>query len=384
MWKRIAAAALLCFGAVACGRGCSCGSERDYLLVIDTSGSMVSHDTIDRVKQGMPEFLNSVDEGDSVTVVNFDARPKIGARVVIESDADRKRVVDQVAQLKASGAWTDMGAMVELLRAQTKSAASAGRESVVVVMSDGKDDPPPGARRDRLDLNRLRDPDADGLSAPYIYYISLGKIQDPALERSLRTIAPDARTIRANQADRRGGAASGAAASDPAAQAADQVGLTEVVEQHEGAWWRRLLSALGPYKWIILIALAALLVLILLVWLIWKLLTRSRFAGNLVYYEAEVGQPLKNDFDLNRLSRNRMTIGSKLGADLRVRSSGLPQNVLLKGRRSGGESYLVPGESDRSFFQFLSQKKEGLISTGDRFRLGNYIFEYTDGASGQK
>lgn len=375
-----------------------CGGTRDYLLVIDTSGSMAGQrDTIGKVKTSIPSFLKSVEPGDTVTLLRFATEPEISETIRIDEEADKEKVVAEVQAMQAKGAYTDMGAMMQLLRKEAARLESDARDLVIVVMSDGRDDPPPWAKRDSIELKEFEDAGTQDRPqrADYIYYISLGKIKDPGLEQSLgelgaegvKTIEPETRAERADgegaasptdDAASGDGEASGedGAGADESAQAADEIGLAEVARDVEESAWERALRRWGVIG---LIVVGVIVLLLLLLLLARAIMNRHKLDGLLRYYEADVGQPVKSDFPLDKLGKSRMTLGSKLGADLRIKQSGLPQNVHVKAKSLDGEKVLVPAQSDLAFFQFLDQKKQGVISKGDRFKLGNYILEYGDG-----
>ncbi|MBX7057098.1 MAG: VWA domain-containing protein [Leptospirales bacterium] len=362
MFRKAALATVLLLALAACSR-----SPRDYILVIDASGSMQGSGLIDEVKQAMPEFLESVAPGDTVTVVKFDRSAAVGETISIGSAEDRSKVETAVTSIQARGAYTDMTAM---LRAVAERAQSApGRESFVVVMSDGKDDPPPGRNREHVDLASMRDPGADEkMNAAYIYYISLGRLKDPALEENLRRISPHTETVQAG---------AGVEGSE-GATAGERTGLADVAHDIDRFAWLRWLKS--NWQWAAIGA-GILLALLFVIWLIYKIATGGRVRGAIVYYEAGVGQPVKSVYNLDKLDRNRFSIGAKLGADLRVRNSAIARNVTLKAAAKNGQNFLRPAASDRGQFEFLAQQTEGLISPGDRFRLGNFIFEYGDGSS---
>lgn len=344
-------------------------APRDYLLVIDTSGSMTASGLIGEVKQGMSEFLTTVEPGDTVTLVRFDQRAAIGETIDIRSREDRNRVQTAVDAMEARGAYTDMGVMLRAI--SDRASSTAGRERFVVVMSDGKDDPPPGVRRSEIDLGSMRDPEVDeDVNAAYIYYISLGRLKDPDLERELERISPRTTTVQAGPG----------VESSEGATAGERTGLAQVAGDIERTTWLRWIQANWSWlRWLLL----ALILLLLLIYVIYRIVTGGRVRGTLSYYEVDVGPSLKSAYTLDKLDRNRVSIGSKLGADLRIRNSGIVRNVALKATTKRGQNLLRPAATDVSLFQFLSQKQEGLISPGDRFRLGNFIFEYNDGGSGE-
>lgn len=411
--SRLLLAAAFLSGTVACGLA---GTGKDYVLVIDTSGSMAYRSAddaskIDKVKKSMEAFLRSVDNGDTVTLMNFDTETYRVGSFTINGDEDRAGVVAAVDGLTAKGRHTFMKGMVGSVREEVERLEGQGRNVFVVIMSDGRDDPPKDQKEQRLDLEQLKDPSetrARPVENAYIYYVSLGKLKDPALEAKLEELSPAVKTVEPakekpakpanpeqaaesvqgdaaarDSAEHAGDAATestGDAATgeskDESATAADELGLTEIAEDVDEVETRSFRVRLYPLLRIVLAVLFGIVVLFVL---LRKWLKGPPVEGAFTYYEADVGQPVKSSYDLNKLDKNKMTIGSKLGADLKIRQMGLPNNVALKAKKVKGEALLKPAGKDGAHFKFLKQKEDGLISRGDSFRLGNYIFEYNDG-----
>lgn len=409
--------ALLAFclsGLIACG-----GSARDYVLVVDTSGSMEvgteeRKSTMNKVRRSMQSFMQSVNPGDTVTLLGFDAETRNLGTFSINSEADRAGPVNAVRDLEASGRHTFMKAMVSSVSETVRELEGRGRNVIVVIMSDGKDDPPPGETDNRLALAEIQDTTASAgnerLVDTFIYYVSLGKLKDPSLEAELRKLSPDVKTIekQSKPASQSNSGAKGAAASgtagdsgksmadangtqaegagagaagegDAAADAegadadGDEIGLSEVAQDVADRSWYKQLKAIGT------IAAPIIFGILFLIWLWRKWQNRHKVNGTLTYYEADVGSPLKNNFDLAKTQKSAVAVGSKVGADLKVRQSGLPRNISLKAVHKSGEDFLKPASADEALFKFNTRQQDELISKGDSFRLGNYVFEYGDG-----
>ncbi|MCR9143120.1 MAG: VWA domain-containing protein [bacterium] len=409
-----ALAAMALATLVACG-----GGTRDYVLVIDTSGSMSvgKQKTIQKVRTSMESFMQTVNPGDTVTLLGFDESTRNIGTFKINSEADRSGPVQAVQNLDAWGSHTYMKSMVASVREKVGELEGKGRNVIVVIMSDGKDDPPPSAGKNRLQLSEIEAPAADReVNDTFIYYVSLGKLKDPNLEAELKTLSPSVKTIERKKDSAKGeksdgsgakgsaaavdGSASGSQGGDAAANAkgaegasgagdagtaggeaggdesqaaADEIGLSEVAEDIADRSWYEKLKSIGK------IAAPIIFGILLLVWLYRKWKNRHKVSGMIQYYEADVGSPIKNDFSLNKTGKSAIEVGSKVGADLKVRQSGLPRNVTLKAYSKGGEDFLKPGSKDDAFFKFMTRQQDDLISKGDKFRLGNYVFEYGDG-----
>ncbi|MCB1322289.1 MAG: VWA domain-containing protein [Leptospiraceae bacterium] len=352
----------------------ACSQPRDYILVIDTSGSMSgSRNTIQKVKDEMPDFLETVNDGDSITIMTFDTEPNVGPTYTINNDDDRERVAEDVRSFKATGTYTGMHYMVAALSEKIKAVRQPGRQLFVVVMSDGQDDPPPWTDEE-LNLEEYRDPDHRSSEDPYyIYYVSLGKLQDPELQQSLEQLSPDeVRTVDA-------GAGQGDGSGEPGAEGTDDnqgAGLTDVGSDIEATSrmesWR---------KWGIRIAaiVAGLCLLFLLILLIYKFLNRHNVTGTMIYNDATIGGQLRNTYNVDKVKGSKMSVGPRLGADLRIKDIGVTNNIALKAKKVQGEIALKPRSGDLNLIQFTNQARDGLISSGDTFKIGNYNFEYKHG-----
>ena len=305
--------------------------------------------------------------------MRFDTDVGEAARFTINDEADRQRVVDEVGRYRAEGRYTNMGAMVASLQSQIEQLKKPDRELFIVVMSDGKDDPPPGSRNRPLDLGEYRDPEAGSEADPYyIFYISLGRVTDPVLEQQLETLAPErVRTVEAAP-EPAGSEGPGDEAATPESNA-ESVGLMETARGIDETSFSQSLRRWGI--WIAAIV-AGLFLIGLLALLIYRFLNRHHVKGSLVYYEDGVGAPVKNRYVLEKLKRSKVEVGQKLGADLRLRQAGVSRNVELKAKVVKGQTYLKASSGDYALMKFLEQSRDGLISPGDRFKLGNYILEY--------
>lgn len=343
----------------ACGR-----NPRNLLVVLDTSGSMIGpQKTMDKVRGSLPRLLETVQKGDSVTLVSFDEAVRTGETIRIDKEEDKKKVLDQAAALRPEGMYTDMVNMVAAVREKSAQLEKSG-DIVIVILTDGMDDPRPGSRRDRFNLEVLRSPEAPPIKEYYIYYVNLGTLKDEKLEAKLKSISPQVKVVQGK----------------PGGSAAEQTGIDTVSSDIRTA------TLLGSVKRIwqtytkeILIGAGALLGLIALILFIRWFRNRYKAEGKLSYYEDGVSFPMKTDYTLNKLQTAEFTIGATLGSNVRVRGLGTQERLSFRAKGAKGRSYLVPSGRATSVMKVIAQKQKGLISTGDRFKIGNFIFEYDDG-----
>ena len=100
----------LVFWALTCS---ACSRPQDYILVIDTSGSMsVGKRFIEKIKANIGDFIDDLDEGETLSLMGFDSNPRFYRTYNIRSDADRQRLLRAIRSFRARGAYTDMDAML--------------------------------------------------------------------------------------------------------------------------------------------------------------------------------------------------------------------------------------------------------------------------------
>ncbi|MCB1172067.1 MAG: VWA domain-containing protein [Leptospiraceae bacterium] len=369
-----------------------CQQGNDYLLVIDTSGSMAfdvdsegvpgAGGTLNLIQSDIQDFVKKMNKGDSLTLITFDDTVHRGPRILIQKDADREAVIHQVQQLEAQGRYTDMGSMLSMLKAISSSQKEQGRQQYIIVMSDGKDDPPPAAaKRQPLELRDYSEspqgvnPAIPYVDRSYVYYVSLGKMQDPELVDALSEI-----TDQEVQVVQPGNTAANDSSGDPSdagSQNGAGSGLTDVHSKIE----KNDLAARLRYWSLWIVAVIAGILLFLLLWWLWSLFrNRHTPQGSLVYYDETMGPNMKETRELDKLSRARFSIGSKSGVDVKIRDLGIKSLFLRAGRQEGRNVLLVWDKKNVGLFQFRKQARQGMISSGDEFKLGNCIIKYVDGA----
>ena len=327
----------------------TCSRPQDYILVIDTSGSMsVGERVIEKIKANIGDFIDDLDEGETITLMGFDSNPRFYRTYKIQKDADRQRPARKVRSFKAHGAYTDMDAMLGSVSRVSKKLQVPGRQVVLVVMSDGKDDPPPWKKRKNLRLEALEKSSWFwGLwEEPYIYYVSLGKLHDDKLRKNLTRLAPRVRRIKDSKT----------------------AGLQEVSADIEGELFSRTT----------LVVLSSILLAALLALAVRWFFTRHKLSGVLEYYDADVGPSLKESFRLTKLRAHRFALGPKSGAQLKIRDFSHRQNLTLRTRSYKNLPCLKPRKKEIELFNFKRSrfKNKALISPGDQFEVGNYVFEY--------
>ncbi len=358
---------------------------RTFYFVIDTSGSMSGPEKIiDKVKSAFPGLLASVQTGDTVNLTSFDDGTQNLGEYRISSEEDRQKVISRIQELKPEGLHTDMTAMIRFLHETLKDGAN--QNSVVVILSDGLNDPHPDKKKNGVSLEDIRDP-ARPSSEKFIYYVNLGRFSDPVLEEKLGIKAEHVKVVEARQVQESGSAESGNAApgqdkekepvSEPVLK--EDLGLGEVAEEI-----RKDRSGISenqiPFYIIagVLIAIALMLLISLfLIWLAKK--AANSFQGKLLFYEADSKPYMGKSYNLSKVKGGNLSIGSKGSVNLKIKDLGTDGIARLKTKVTDGRHYLQPAWGSAAKFRTADNKSAvSKIPTGGKFRLGNYIFEYGD------
>ena len=355
-----------------------CSDSRDFYIVMDTSGSM-SSGTMDRVRASIPQITNLLKEGDRVLLVSFDESAQLDKTIEIKKDADKKAIQSWVEGLKAKGRFTDMRTMLTSLKSIQAKNTPADRQSYLIVLSDGKDDPGPGKTEAPVKLQDFQDPNApQGPRESFVYYISLGKEKSKALESGLKEISPSVKTVETGKPS----ATNQKPGGEPGAQqvvdngAIDLGPATSDIESRSTGFWGNLWDQIvANWKWIA-IGLGILLLLLLLWFWRWRAKKAHVLQGQLKFWEEGTHPDLGKVVRLSKLQGKKLTIGSKPGNKIRIKDMSADR-ISLKGTTKRGAPVLKP--SKIKALEFENQKRKGLISPGDTFKLGNYNFEYKDG-----
>ncbi|MEQ8349905.1 MAG: vWA domain-containing protein [Leptospiraceae bacterium] len=364
-----------------------CGEEgRDFYMVMDTSGSM-SSGTMDDVHKSLPQITDLLKKGDRVHLVRFDESAYLEKSIDIEGDLDKAEVLSWVDKLKAKGRYTDIAVMLQSLKKIQAENTPEGRKSFFIVLSDGKDDPAPDSRSDRINLKDFEATDAPpGPKKSFVYYISLGPEKSKELEEGLKGISPDVKTVDTSRQNKPGtdGQTAATGDGDQGQNAMDTTrdgpidlsGAAEDIEEKSSSVWDGLWNKIrANWKWVAG-GLAALLALLLLIWLRIRGKRAHVLKGQLHFWEASTHPDLGKTVRLNKLAGKKVTVGEKPGSKIRIKDLGASQ-VVLKGTTKKGIPVLKPAGAKG--IEFSSQKTKGMISPGDSFQLGNYKFEYKDG-----
>ena len=158
------------------------------IFIVDTSKTMRKDGLFEKVKQALDDYVSKTNIGDHILIMAFDDNP----RDVIESDVqgseDLKRIRNSIQSMEANGEWTYMTSAIDVsaTRIDKMQRDHPNNLTQIVLMTDGKNDPPP-EHRDPQNTISFEDIvknhfDTFTKNNTYIYFLTFGKKVDPRLE----------------------------------------------------------------------------------------------------------------------------------------------------------------------------------------------------------
>jgi len=125
--------------------------SHDRILVVDISGSMRKNNLHERVKASFKDYVKQCDKGDRVILMTFgsDVNSGIDDRV-INNTQDITDLQNSIEQFQFNDQWTWMTKAFDVIarRLGDLQKAYPKRPKIVLIFTDGNNDPPPGHRSD--------------------------------------------------------------------------------------------------------------------------------------------------------------------------------------------------------------------------------------------
>ena len=341
-------------------------SNKDVILVLDTSLSMRgfggsgARDIFETVKNSVNGYIdNQLQDGDKVTFVTFDNDVKMFPRVMLDDQNDRYILKKYISMTEAHGEWTHMLVMLQqvfaLAKTQTDENTAAGekREVVIVIMTDGIDDPPPG--KEGIDLKSVAE-QYQGNDKWWIYVVNLSRMeQSGKISSSLQQFTSNLQTVSSNTTILDG--------TDP--------------EKAINEDMKRDMERRGLIQQKVIPALAVLLALAVLIGLfIYLRLKKLEIKGSLEYWNHELLKPEVYRVDLTPLGAREIIVGRVLGCNVKLRDfeSRVPFSLKAKSVKGGVVLMLSHGEGLEVAFK--NKENDGIVNNGDIFTASNFSFRY--------
>jgi hypothetical protein len=156
----------------------------DLVLLVDVSKSMIgaqgAANIFGQVKAACKELIKDLRVGDTVTLISFGTSVQPYPTVALHSETERLRLFELIDRLQAKDDWTSLASALRsgLKEAERLEQVRPEGRRVVVLLTDGLNDPPPWARTDSPRLEEVAVPYAG--KPWYVFYVQLGpKLETP-------------------------------------------------------------------------------------------------------------------------------------------------------------------------------------------------------------
>lgn len=341
-------------------------SNKDVILVLDTSlsmkgfGSGGAKDIFETVKNSVNGYIdNQLQDGDKVTFITFDNDVKMYPQVMLDDQNDRDILKKYISMTEAHGEWTHMLVMLQQVFAIAKkqtddnTAANAKREVVIVIMTDGIDDPPPG--KETFTLKSVAD-QYQGNDQWWIYVVNLAQMaQTGKISSSLQQFSDNLKTVSDNTMILDG--------SDP--DKAINEDMRQDMERR-GLIQQKVIPGLA-----VILALAVLIGLF-----IYLRLKKLEIKGSLEYWNHELLKPEVYRVDLTPLGAREIVVGRVLGCNVKLRDYESRVPFSLKAKSQKGGVVLVLSHAEGLEVGFKNKEYDGIVNNGDIFTASNFSFRY--------
>lgn len=339
-------------------------SNKDVILVLDTSlsmkglGSGGARDIFESVKSSVNVYIdNQLRDGDRVTFVTFDEEVKVFPRVMLDDQNDKDILKKYISMTEAHGEWTHMLVMLQQVFAIAKNltdenAGGDKREVVIVIMTDGIDDPPPG--KESFTLKSVAD-QYQG-SDWWIYVVNLSQMEKTGkISESLKQFTSNLQTVSENTMILDGTDPNKAINEDMKAD----MDKRDFIQQ-------RVIPAIA-----VILALAILIGLF-----IYLRLKKLQIKGSLEYWNHELLKPEVYRVDLAPLGAREIIVGRVLGCNVKLRDFESRIPFSLKAKNQKGQVVLVLSHAEGLEVGFKNKEYDGIVNNGDIFTASNFSFRY--------
>ncbi len=163
-------------------------AQRDIVLLVDVSTSM--DDIFPTVQAALHTFIDRARLGDSIALVTFSDSAHTREQRVLTSAAERRQLHAVIDRLQPSGRFTNITAALrratQLMRDARLAPGGSERVQFVLLITDGRHNPPVSAHAPTFDDILHRYGDFQAGSDWFIHYIAVGDVQDDDMMAFLR------------------------------------------------------------------------------------------------------------------------------------------------------------------------------------------------------
>jgi len=338
--------------------GAQAATGKNVVLILDTSLSMVGYggkDILGKVKDSINSNIDGLESGDQVTFMTFDTRIRIFPTVLLKDTNDRDILKKYISMTEATGPWTYTYKMIQAVfqKADEIAASDPKRQMVIVVMTDGIDDPPPESRKDQLNITKrgTRYQDKDW----WVYFVNFQDLKNgnkagDKLKKDISGVT-DHVTVINN--------------SDP--RIAIGQDLTSQVKSDE--------AAAGFRYWAFLVAAVVALLVILLV-IFTRRAAQLKVKGRLEYWNNDLLNPYIEHFEMTHFNEKAIVVGHGIGCHLNIREFEVKNPFVIRAIRHNGAIYPSLQYDKETVVEFKNREQGDILEDGDIFIVGNFTFKY--------
>lgn len=342
------------------------GEQKDLILVLDTSLSMAGlcpgcRNIFAVVKKSLDGFVEKLEDGDSLTFITFDSVVKVYPTVYVRDDDDKEILKKYISVTEAKGPWTFTQEMMKNVfqTATNLEKKDSDRQQVIVVLTDGLDDPPPGLRHKRLNIHEIAT--AYSKKDWFIYLVNLGTLKESPRLARLQKLLQENVTKYTKVVE----------AMEEPGKVIDKTLTTDIQKdleekrREEGGFFAT------PYFW----ALVVLAILLIGAFLARRFL-QLRVGGKLEYWDHTMMDPYTKAFDLSKHNRREVTVGRGAGNVLNIRDIEIPEPFRIVAVRDGGAVRCALRWGNAYNIYFVNREPGKFMEEGDVFKVANYTFRY--------
>ncbi len=349
-------------------------TNKDVILVLDTSMSMVGsggENIMPDVKSSIGRYIDGLNDGDRVTFVTFDSDVKVYPEILLDDKNDRDILKKYISVTEAKGKWTHTLKMLNKVfslaegisgsKSNEKDGEKDAKESndrkmVIIIMTDGLDDPPPGKKGSKFNLKNIAEQHSG--NDWWIYLVDLADLKgseklkkaQAKLKGELSKVSKDTQII---------------SGTDP-----DSAINKKIQEDIDNKERNELVIT-------ILIWFLVILLILLIIFFIYRRRKSLRPDGILEYWNHELLKPEVLAVDLMRYDSNVVHIGRVPGCHLKLREFESRGIVELKAVRVKGEVKVQLSVPEGVDFHYKNKEDDSYLNFGDIFQIENYSFRFT-------
>jgi hypothetical protein len=118
-------------------------SRLDVVLLVDSSGSMLSTDPLNLRYEGAELLLQFLDKDDQLAIVSFAGDAKVVSPLTAFDPERITQITDQIKAIQADGTYTDILAAIKAGKEVLESDGRTDSQRLMILISDGKMEPDP-------------------------------------------------------------------------------------------------------------------------------------------------------------------------------------------------------------------------------------------------